>query len=244
MAEAGIVSRAATAVWLKRHPGITLSHPEREIPHIELRASQLPRLGLDKFIADRARRRAVSEVPWITQPAIDLLETLIRPTDEGIEFGAGGSTIWFARHCAFVRSVDGFAHWHDPLAARIKALRLDNISLALASAEELGYESDAHRRAYVNAFPDLEPNSQDWVFVDGEYRDEAAIRGLDLLKIGGLFILDNVNFYLPLPPFSRTKWKVSKPASPLWEEFFERVSDWRAIWTTNGVWDTAMWVKT
>src|SRR5205823_2042841 len=35
MAEAGIVSRAATAVWLKRHPGIALSHPEREIPHIE-----------------------------------------------------------------------------------------------------------------------------------------------------------------------------------------------------------------
>ena len=243
MSEATIVSRAATAVWLKLHPGIELSHPEREIPHIELKARDLPRLGFDKLMADRAQRRAGSDVPWITHQAIALLETLLLPTDEGLEFGAGGSTIWFARHCAFVRSVDGFAHWHDPLAARIRDLGIENVALKLASAEELGYESAAHQDAYVNAFPELEPASQDWVLVDGEYRDRTAIRGIDLLKPGGVLIVDNANFALPLPPHSRTKWRVTKAASPIWEEVGDRLRGWRSIWTTNGVWDTAMWIK-
>jgi predicted O-methyltransferase YrrM len=244
MAEERLVSRAATAAWLKLHPGVELSHPAREVPHIELPALSLPRLAIDKLKADRARRRMGPEAPWITEDAVALLSTLVRPTDEGLEFGAGGSTIWFARRCALVRSVDGFKYWHDRLAARIAELGITNISLTLAPAEQLGYETDAHRDAYVNAFPELERESQDWVFVDGEFRDETALRGLELLKPGGLLVIDNINYGLPLPPHSRTKWKVSKPASPLWEEFGDRVRNWRMVWTTNGVWDTAMWFKT
>lgn len=218
-----------------------MSHPEREIPHIELRLRDLPQLGVDKVNAVLYRRHSPGETPWITRDAIEILEGLIRPTDVGVEFGAGGSTIWFARRCARVSSVDGFPHWHDPLKAGIEKLGITNVRLELASADELGYETDAHRAAYVGAFPDIEPESLDFVFVDGEYRDECTRRGLALLKPGGLFILDNANSFLPSK--ARSRWKVSGPASPGWAEIQETIQGWRTIWTTNGVWDTAMWWK-
>lgn len=239
--ETTLVSRAATAMWLKRHPGITLAHPEREMPHIELRMRDVPRLAVDKAKSGRFRRRNKSDVPWITPEAIERLSTLLRPTDHGLEFGAGGSTIWLARRCATVRSVDGFAFWHDQLAARIERERIANITLTLVSADELGYESAAHRDAYVNVYPELEPGSLDWVFVDGEYRDQTAARGIDLLKPGGLLVLDDANSFVPSG--TRSTWKVTRPASPLWAEVMEKISDWRVIWTTNGVSDTAIWTK-
>jgi len=160
----------------------------------------------------------------------------------GIEFGAGGSTAWFSQRVAHVYSVDAFRHWHDALAERLAQQGVGNVDLVLACAEELGYESAAHRDAYVNAHPQLGPESVDFVFVDGEYRDDAALRGLKLLRPGGLFVLDNANAYLR-SPVSRSPWQVHKPASAKWAQFQGEVDDWDHTWTTNGVWDTAIWIK-
>jgi predicted O-methyltransferase YrrM len=190
------------------------------------------------FIA--SRRRSAAQ-PWITRDAIGLLATMLRRTDQGLEFGSGGSTEWLAKHVGSVISVEAFARWYDALAERLTAAHIDNVSLEFVSADALGYESEAHREAYVNTRPDLAAGSLDFVFVDGEYRDHAALRGVELLKPGGLLILDNANSYLPAP--SRTPWRVARPASAKWTEFLAQVLDWRLIWTTNGSWDTAIWVK-
>lgn len=235
-----LTTRLATAVWRRRHPGMDMTHPDREIPHIELRATDLPRLAIAKARSRRFQRRAV-DLPWITPDAIDLLDGLLLPTDEGIEFGAGSSTLWLARKCAQVRSVDGFRHWYEPLAARIERADLRNVSLILADDETLGYESAAHRAAYVLAHSDLEPESQDWVFVDGEYRDQTFMRGMNLLKPGGLIVLDNAEAFIPTA--RRTGWKVNAPATPMWSEILGRVSNWRRIWTTDGISDTVIWLK-
>jgi predicted O-methyltransferase YrrM len=137
--------------------------------------------------------------------------------------------------------VEGFDEWYEPVARRLAERGVDNVSLHLASADELGYESDAHREAYVGAHPDLEPGSLDFVFVDGEFRDHCALRALTLLRAGGLLLLDNAETYLPST--SRSPWRVEAPATPGWERFAEETRDWRCVWTTNGVWDTAIWIK-
>jgi predicted O-methyltransferase YrrM len=236
------LNRAAMAVWRRRNQKfVRRIQPGHVAPHLELSLARFPRLGVDWALLQVARRRHAGEdVPWVTEDALRLLETVLLPTDTGLEFGSGASTVWFARHAAQVRSVEASPEWFDAVQPKLDRAHLDNARVTLAS-RDLGEDSPAHRDAYVNAYPELAPGSLDWVFVDGEYRDECAMRAIDLLKCGGLLILDNANSYLPGP--SRSPWRVSAPGSPMWHDVADRLSSWRMAWTTNGLWDTALWVK-
>jgi predicted O-methyltransferase YrrM len=229
-------------MWNKRNPHLAVSADDPQKPHLTLTLRTTPRYVYDRARINIAgRRQTPGEFPWITRDAIDALTTLLRPTDVGLEFGSGGSTVWLARRTASVSSVEAFDSWHGPLAERIAAAGLRNVNLQLVSADTMGHNTEAHRQAYVNAFPDLAEDSLDFVFVDAEYRDESALRGITLLKPGGLMIVDNVSTFLPHP--GRSPWTITEPASEKWATFAELVAGWRYIWTTNGVWDTAIWIK-
>lgn len=238
-----LLSRTATAVWQRRNPAFDLHRPDREAPYLDLTVASVARNVVDRARLAAARRRnGIEGQPWITAESRRMLESMVLPSDRVVEFGAGGSTEWFAGLAAEVYSVDAFRHWHDVLAARLAAAGTKNVHLTLADAEELGLESAAHREAYVHAHPELGEGSVDVVFIDGEYRDDASLRGLGMLRSGGLFVVDNVNTYLPSTA-SRSPWKVARPVSPGWQAVADAVAGWRHHWTTNGVWDTALWIK-
>jgi predicted O-methyltransferase YrrM len=228
------LTAVATRVMQRKYPG-------KDIPDLDLSARDIPGYALARVRARLARRRATEAQPWITQDAIAALTTLLQPTDDGLEFGSGGSTIWLARHSRSVRSVEAFDPWYEPLQKRLAAEGVTNATVELVSAPQLGYRSDAHRNAYVNAYPDIAPESLGFVFDDGEYRDAAALRGITLLKPGGVLVLDNANTYLPST--TSVPWKVREPISEDWNKFVAETADWRRIWTTNGVWDTVIWIK-
>jgi len=219
-------------------PGLGQSPDGRRTPSLHLSARTAPRYLYDSLTI-KVRAKVGEPGPWITEDAKTLLDQLLRRTDRGLEYGSGGTTWFFAARVGFLYSVEGFDHWYDPLAKRLADWGVANVSLDLVSATELGYESDAHRDAYVGAHPEIEPGSLDFVFVDGEYRDACALRALTLLRPGGLLVLDNAETYLPSS--SRSPWRVDVPATPGWERFAEQTRDWRRVWTTNGVWDTAFW---
>lgn len=61
----------------------------------------------------------------------------------------------------------------------------------------------------------------------------------ELLRPGGVLVLDNAETYLPTT--SRSPWNSTAPATPEWQRFVDLSADWRCVWTTNGVWDTAIW---
>ncbi len=235
-----LLGRLGEAFWERRHPEWANPPDGRGTPHLHLSARTAPRYVLDR-LAIKALGRSGEPRPWITEDARRLLDQLLRPSDLGLEYGSGGTTWFFAPRVEHLYSVEGFDDWYEPLAEKLRARGVGNVSLHLASARELGYESDAHRAAYVGAHADLEPASLDFVLVDGEYRDECALRALGLLRSGGLLILDNADTYLPST--SRSPWRVDAPVTPGWERFVEATRDWRRVWTTNGVWDTAFWVK-
>jgi predicted O-methyltransferase YrrM len=241
MSEQNLISRAATALWTRRNPDLPQSHPDRELPHLELNLRTTARFAVDMAALAIARRRHTVEQPWITREAIKILSGMLRRADIGLEFGSGGSTVWLARHVGHLYSVEAFEHWHTPLLDKLAAAKIDNVTLELVSADQLGYESPAHKHAYTNARHELTPESLDFVLIDGEYRDDTALRAVGLLKPGGLLILDNANSYLP--NLSRTPWRVHQPASQNWARFLTEVQGWRHIWTTNGAWDTALWIK-
>lgn len=51
--------------------------------------------------------------PWITVGAIMALEEIIKPTYSVLEFGSGGSTIFFAKRCCSVLSYETNIEWYN-----------------------------------------------------------------------------------------------------------------------------------
>lgn len=235
-----LTSRVAMAVWNRRHPQWAAGRRGHVPPVVRLRARDLPRAVRDRWRV-RALARAAEPPPWITTDALDLLDAQLRPHHRVVEWGSGGTTAWLARRVAHVTSVEGARPWHDTLRARLDAQQVTNVDLHLVDSDELGYETPEHEAAYAGAATHLAPGSLDVAFVDGEYRDTCTQRAVELLRPGGLLVLDNAETYLPSD--SRSPWHVDRPATPRWAELAEVLADWPCTWTTNGVWDTAVWVK-
>jgi predicted O-methyltransferase YrrM len=199
-----------------------------------------------RYLCNRARQLAYErrhpDDPWLTPAAIGLLRSLLRPSDRGAEFGSGRSTLWFARRVAALTSVEHDERWHEAVSARLKAQGLANIDYILAREDqpaERGGDS-AYARVAL-AFPDA---SLDFALIDGHYRDYSAKFILPKIKPGGMLIIDNVNWCLPCrskAPNSRTA--ALGPATPTWAEVAAELSGWRSIWTSSGVWDTAIFIK-
>lgn len=51
------------------------------------------------------------EVPWIVPEAIFQLEELLTKDDIILEVGAGGSTVFYAKHCGYVTSIETDYDW-------------------------------------------------------------------------------------------------------------------------------------
>ena len=80
--------------------------------------------------------------------------------------------------------------------------------------------------------------------MDGAYRDFSAKFILPKIKPGGMLIIDNVNWFLPSQsrsPNSRTHQL--GPDGDIWREVASELKGWRTIWTTSGIWDTAIFFK-
>lgn len=199
-----------------------------------------------RYVYHRTRQlfyeRAHPDHPWLTPAAIALLATLLRPADTGAEFGSGRSTLWFAARVAALTSVEHDPRWHDSLTARLTDGRVSNVDYILAPEDqpmERGGDSAYARTAL--AFPDA---SLDFALVDGHYRDYSAKFVMPKIKPGGMLIIDNVNWYLPCrsaAPNSRTV--ELGPATEVWAEVWRQLAGWRTIWTSSGVWDTAIFIK-
>jgi len=199
-----------------------------------------------RYIVNRTRQmlyeRANPDDPWLTPTAIGLIATLLRPADRGAEFGSGRSTLWFAARVAALTSVEHDARWHETVAARLKDRGLGNVECVLAPEDqpmERGGDSAYARTAL--AFSDA---TIDFALVDGHYRDYSAEFIMPKIKPGGMLIIDNANWYLPCQSKSPNSRTVALgPATPVWAAVWRELATWRTIWTSSGVWDTAIFIK-
>jgi len=89
------------------------------------------------------------------------------------------------------------------------------------------------------------------LFASGERLSAVAGMGVrngknvPLLKSGGILVIDNIERYLPSTSHSPSARRAgeSRWDSASWDAFAAEVANWRHIWTSNGVSDTALWVK-
>jgi predicted O-methyltransferase YrrM len=199
-----------------------------------------------RYVYNRARQlqyeRAHAEDPWLTPAAIALLGSLLRRADTGAEFGSGRSTIWFATRVAALTSVEHDERWYRAVAAKLKDRGLGNVDYKLVPGDQpLERGGDSRYARTALAFPD---DSLDFALIDGHYRDYTAKFVLPKIKPGGVLIIDNANLCLPCQsksPNSRTA--LLGPATAAWAEVWEELAGWRSIWTSSGVWDTAIFMK-
>lgn len=173
--------------------------------------------------------------PWLTAYAVRLLETMIRPTDTGIEFGSGRSTLWIGKRLRHLTSVEHDIAWHSKVQNTVYQAGLSNrVDCRLAQDDD----------SYLNLFNELGDSSVDFCLIDGRLRDECAIRMLPKLRPGSLLVVDNVNRYLPNDkthsPDSRRH--ADGCASGKWSVFNKETENWRYVWTSNGITDTALYI--
>jgi predicted O-methyltransferase YrrM len=172
--------------------------------------------------------------PWITGASIEILASLLRPDDVGLELGSGRSTLWLAHRVGRLISLEHHAGWHERMSRMLVEQHLTNVEYNRLSLGDPYVD-------FVLALPDV---TFDFILVDGPERDRCAAACTSKLKPGGVLILDNANLYLPCA--SKAPWSLHLGdafLTPYWARFAESVQSWRHIWTTNGVSDTVIWIK-
>ena len=104
-------------------------------------------------------------------------------------------------------------------------------------------ECDEHS-PYVKIVDNFTDFSLDFVLVDGILWAHCAFAALQKIRPGGILTIDNANRYFPSNSVSPGSRKPTQgPASEEQAIVTKRLEDWRCIWTTNGVTDTALYLK-
>ena len=147
--------------------------------------------------------RLEEEVPWLTKKSVEFIKKNIDKSHNVLEFGAGASTIFFARNCNQVVSfesggysvrrnnVNRSALWYLRLVEKLKKFKITNVELYLLQ----GYPQSS--RVYARVIDSLPDNAFHWALVDGANRNMCIKKSVDKLVSGGYLIIDN---YDHIPP--------------------------------------------
>jgi len=173
------------------------------------------------------------DVPWIARDAVQILERFLDKNQVGFEWGSGKGALWLLNRSKMLTSVEHHRAWSESVRKKLERAGVHNADYR--HVEEESYCD------VIDEFPD---GHFDYVVVDGLFRDLATSKSLPKLRSGGLLVIDNVNWYLPsesTTPQSRAMKE--GPATALWATVGRELARWKTTWTTNGVNDTAIFVK-
>lgn len=115
--------------------------------------------------------------PWLTEPAILLLEQFLKPHMSVLETGMGKSTIYFRQKCEIVISIEHDEEWYNKIIQRL--LKQPRASFFIA------------KRPYNNIIDAFINNSFDVILIDGRDRVKCIQSSIPKLKSGGWLIVDN-----------------------------------------------------
>lgn len=164
-------------------------------------------------------------LPWITVGAMAFLTKYVRdhPQMKVLEFGAGGSTLWLAKHSRQIVSVEHVPEWAVKVKERVAEMAGDGI-----------LDMRCLPRPYDSVCDGFRADHFDLVFVDGRDRVRCVAASIRCLKPGGVLMLDNSDRlrYAPvrqrLADWSRT-------------DAVQEDAPWNA--QNQGRWTTTWWIK-
>ena len=182
----------------------------------------------------------------IVANAVIILDHWLRPTDRGLEWGSGRSTTWLAARVGHLVTVEHDPAWHARVRGRLEARGLAakvDYRLIAAPGDQMAEPPEHPYAAVADALPD---GSLDFALIDGQMRLRCAQKALAKLRPGGLLVLDGANRYLPNrleDGFTTVQHRRSEPLDEEWAELADRLRSWRAMNTSDGLWNTRLWVK-
>jgi predicted O-methyltransferase YrrM len=121
------------------------------------------------------------ELPWISYRAIRVLNRLLHPSWCVLEFGSGMSTLWLARRCAFLHSIEDDPIWYRTVQEALSIRGLSNVHHELRTPDRYSDLSD-HA-----------PASYDFILIDGSQRARCLVASLEKLKPRGWIYIDNID---------------------------------------------------
>jgi predicted O-methyltransferase YrrM len=145
--------------------------------------------------------------PWMSRGAVLSLRRMLRPHMRVLEYGCGGSTLFFASQCAEVVSVEHSVEWAGRLRALLQEKGIGNVQLACIPPEhaapgadldpDTGFgSSDTEFRgqsfqSYVEYLKTYPPGHFQVIVVDGRARPACLRLAREHLGRGGVLVLDN-----------------------------------------------------
>lgn len=133
--------------------------------------------GQWRSIRERKATDAVGEpIPWYTYPAIEYLRSFVFEERDVFEFGAGNSSLFWARRSRSVISVEDDLKWFQHIDSRGKG----NQVVIHRSQEE----------DYVRCLSE-QGRCFDIIVIDGKWRMKCAVEAVKYLERGGMIVLDN-----------------------------------------------------
>lgn len=118
-------------------------------------------------------------VPWLTPEAIAYLEGFTKKHHTVLEFGCGGSTIYFAQKCTSILTFDNNPDWIELTKKTVLQNKLTNVTFGggLCNAEW---------------FKEIPDKKYDIVVVDSNTpRDELCKHVVNFVQTSGILVLDN-----------------------------------------------------
>jgi hypothetical protein len=191
---------------------------------------------LFKRLRMSAFQRKLPDAPWLTESAVYLLNSWLKPTDEGFEWGSGRSTIWLVERSAHIVSIEHHQGWYENVKSQLEKKGLHKKVDYFQIDEVADYENKIDE--YDKLF--------DYILIDGRRRLHCFRKAISKVKPGGLLILDNSDRYIP-NKISDTYLSVVNESDSYrnsdWQAAVEELGTWRQIQTSDGINDTTFWVK-
>jgi predicted O-methyltransferase YrrM len=143
-------------------------------------------------------------------------------------------------------SVEDRRQWYATVTGRLSEAQLSpKVEYQYIPCECREIDEPAEH-PYASAARAMADGSLDFALVDGNIRATCMRAILPKIKSGGLLILDNANRYVPnyhLGRHTTVHEPRSEPRTTQWARLMHDLKDWRWINTTNGIWDTRLWIK-
>jgi len=131
--------------------------------------------------------------PLVNDRAVAFFEEIVRPDFVVCEFGSGKSTIWFARHCASVVSIENDPRWFEAVGAKLREVDLW-AECWLVEHDQADKKMMHKSREYVGIIEHYPDDHFDLVFVDGAARPWCIRDARAKIKPGGWLVADDLGY--------------------------------------------------
>ena len=132
---------------------------------------------LNSYLKKEALDPAGNPIPWLTYSFLDFIAGRLSKDITLFEYGAGNSTLYFAKFIKSIKSIENNKDWYQKIKSRLPS----NVDIAYVSLAN---------KAYENAIL-AETINYDIVLVDGRQRVACVKNALSKLSERGVIILDD-----------------------------------------------------